>query len=313
MKDFTFHEADIKEKKAFEFEPSFFHNPDFLFSKLSTGWKWYYALRVRSKKVALSFYVHIGSGLAQSSVQSPFGTVECAQDILPEVIFNFLEFIESQLRSAGVTRVAIKNQPLHYDERKNSLLETFLFNLGYKVVHAEVGALRLVATAFNEGLNRLENRQLKKCVASELTIHFHPSEELEEVYSFIFHCRQLKGYALSMALDQLKRDVQVFPERYVLVTVQKDNTIVGGSIAVRVSSDILYNFYADHHPDFDAISPVVLVVKGLYEYCLEHKIRMLDMGTSAINGKPNFGLLNLKMRLGAMPSPKLTFEKLLQP
>jgi len=313
LEDFIFHEANTGEKRAFEFEPSFFHNPDFLFSKLSTGWTWYYALRRRSKKVALSFYVNIGNNVAESCIQSPFGTIEGAEDILPEVIFNFLEFVERRLRIAGVTKIIIKNQPFHYDEKKNALLETFLFNLGYKVVDAEVGAVRFVTSPFKDGLNRLEKRRLKKCIETGLTVHSHPNQELEKVYSFIVDCRQLKGYALSMTLDQLSRVVKLFPERYVLASVQKDNIIVGASIAVRVSSNILYNFYADHHPVYDAISPVVLVVKMLYDYCHEKKMKILDMGTSAINGKPNFGLLNLKMRLGATPSSKLTFEKLLQP
>lgn len=115
-----------------------------------------------------------------------------------------------------------------------------------------------------------------------------------------------------MTLEQMLRDTGRFSQNYLLLSVQKDNAIVAASIAVRVSTEILYNFYADHDRAYDAISPVVMVVKGLYEYCLEQNMKMLDMGTSAVNGKPNFGLLNLKMRLGGIPSTKLTFEKLLR-
>lgn len=311
MEDFSFHEADVTETKAFEFEPTFFHNPDFLFLKASTGWRWYYGLRSRNKKVAISLYLNLSNGTAQSSIHSPYGTIECANEILPETIFQFLEFVERSLLSAGVTKITIKNQPRHYHETKNSLLETFLFNLGYQVVDAEVGAIRLAASPYEDGLNRLETRQLKKCIESGLTVHTHSTKDLDKIYAFIRQCRLHKGYHLSMTLEQLTRDVRSFPQHYLFVSVQKDNSIIAASIAVRVSSDVLYNFYADHHHDFDAISPVVMVVKALYEYCLAQKIKMLDMGTSAINGKPNFGLLNLKMRLGGTPSPKLTFEKIL--
>ena len=56
-----------------------------------------------------------------------------------------------------------------------------------------------------------------------------------------------------------------------------------------------------------------MVTKALYEYCQEHNISLLDFGTSAVNNQPNFGLLNFKMRLGGIPSAKLTFQKMLAP
>lgn len=85
---------------------------------------------------------------------------------------------------------------------------------------------------------------------------------------------------------------------------------VGSSIK---SSEILYNFYADHSEAYDHLSPVVLLVKALYEYCQQQGMSLLDYGTSAVDGQLNFGLLNFKLRLRGKPSPKLTFEKILSP
>jgi hypothetical protein len=38
---------------------------------------------------------------------------------------------------------------------------------------------------------------------------------------------------------------------------------------------------------------------------------MLDLGTSATDQVPNFKLLDFKMRLGAQPTTKFIFEKML--
>jgi hypothetical protein len=50
-------------------------------------------------------------------------------------------------------------------------------------------------------------------------------------------------------------------------------------------------------------------MEGIYEHCQVEKIRLIDLGTSALNGRPNFGLLDFKLNLGAVPTEKLTFEK----
>jgi hypothetical protein len=52
-------------------------------------------------------------------------------------------------------------------------------------------------------------------------------------------------------------------------------------------------------------------MEGIYEFCQTEKIRIIDLGTSALHDRPNFGLLDFKLNLGAAPTEKLTFEKTL--
>ena len=72
---------------------------------------------------------------------------------------------------------------------------------------------------------------------------------------------------------------------------------------------ILYDFYHAHPKSFDQLSPVVALVDGMYAYCQQNKFQLLDLVTSAVDGKVNFSLLNFKTQLGGQPSMKLTFEK----
>jgi hypothetical protein len=95
----------------------------------------------------------------------------------------------------------------------------------------------------------------------------------------------------------------------VLFGVFQDDKVVAASIAIRVTTQVLYNFYCDHDNQYDAVSPVVFLIEGIYQYCASQKIPLLDLGTSAVAGKPNFGLLEFKMRLHGQPTAKLTFQK----
>jgi len=313
LEAFTFHESDPGETKTFDFESSLFHHPAHLSLQRAEGWKWYYTLHTKRANIVASLYLNINGEVANSAVRSPFGTVECAAAIPAEILYRFLVFVETRLRKIGVRKIIVKNPPLHYAMKSGALLQTFLFNQGYTVTDATVGTIRYTHDDFSSGLNRLEQRKLKKSGNEKLHCDFLSHDNLEDVYFFIHKCRQEKEYPLSMTLADLQQTITRFPDRYALLGVYLNEEMVAASLSVRVTSSILYNFYADHAAVYDHLSPTVLLVKGLYEYCQQNAIDLLDLGTSAVNGQPNFGLLNFKMRLGGRPSPKLTFEKHLTP
>lgn len=144
--------------------------------------------------------------------------------------------------------------------------------------------------------------QLKKIDLSNLT----------DVYLFIFGCQKQRGYSLSMTLSALNRTVEHFSDRFVIFGIYEGEKLIAASIAIHVKRNVLYNFYCTHLMEYNHLSPVVMLLEGLYSYGRNHYVRMLDLGTSAVNGKPNFGLLDFKLRMGAQPTMKLTFEKTIQ-
>lgn len=313
MEDFIFNTAEASEIKSLDFEPTLFHFPTHLNLQRVNGWKWYYALHPKRKKVVASLYLNVDREIASSSIQSPFGTIECADDLPPEVLYRFLDFVETKVRQLAVRRIILKNPPLHYNLKRGALLHAFLFNRGYEVTTAEVGGIRFVEDEYIRELNRLERRKLRLCHSANLTSRLLSHECKYEVHSFLRACRERKGYTLSMTFEDLEKSINQFPDRYLLFGVFNRDEMIAASVAVRISSSILYCFYAGHSETYDKWSPVVFLVESLYNYCQQQGISMLDFGTSAVNGQPNFGLLNFKLRLGGRPSPKLTFEKTLTP
>jgi len=54
-----------------------------------------------------------------------------------------------------------------------------------------------------------------------------------------------------------------------------------------------------------------MLMEGIYGWSQKHHVELIDLGTSSLEGQPNFSLLDFKLRLGGNPSSKLTFEKVL--
>jgi hypothetical protein len=85
--------------------------------------------------------------------------------------------------------------------------------------------------------------------------------------------------------------------------------MIAAAIAIRISSQVLNLFFIDHDSQFDKLSPPVLLIAALYDYCTMNHIPILDLGTSSLPNGPNIGLLSFKMGMGAQPSVKPTLRK----
>jgi hypothetical protein len=311
LEDFIFHEGSLPSGFVTDYEVSLFNLPEHRTLQSSGEWISFYVLHQKNKTTLAEIHFHISDGVALSPVKATFGSIEFSEEIPSKVIFQFIEFLEKQLRLKGVTKVTIKNPPQAYSLGQQNLLTVFLLNLGYTIALAEIDTVLSVSLPFDEVLDRWEKRKLKQAHEASLELKRVDANRLEEVYSFILSCRSQKGYSLSMTFDQIQQTLNHFPDRFLLMGIYKDDTLVAASISILVRSNVLYNFYSDHDKAFDQLSPVVLLTEGLYNYAATHKIALLDLGTSALEGKPNFGLLDFKSRLGGSPTPKFTFEKIL--
>jgi hypothetical protein len=110
-------------------------------------------------------------------------------------------------------------------------------------------------------------------------------------------------------VGEIKTVCDHFPDKFHLFGVFDNNALAAASISIVLNNAVLYNFYSAHARQYDALSPVVGLMEGIYEFCQGEKIRLIDLGTSALQGRPNFTLLDFKLNLGATPTQKLTFEK----
>lgn len=292
-----------------DFTISLYNQPGHVALQGGQAWRSFFMLHEKRHRLLAVLHVCVDGGTGKSPLRAPYGGIECSPRVSPTQLFDFISFIESRLRAGGVTHVTLKCAPQGYTPHTAGLLHTFLINRGYQVTHAEATALIAVRASAGRTLHAWERRKLRQATAAGLVVDVLPPEQLSGLYTFIAACRRQKEYALSLSLEDVLKAAARFPEAYVLFGVFQDRKLVAGALSVRVSETMLYNFYSDHDAAYDALSPVVMLIEGMYQYCIRQGIALLDLGTSALGDAPNFGLLEFKLRLGGAPSPKFTFTK----
>ncbi len=254
---------------------------------------------------------HIEGRKAMTPLRAPFGSFLYSDSLSPQILYDFVQHCELELRAKGINSVTVGEPPLFY-RKSGELIQTILLNLNYSISKAELSSgIKIDHFSFEEKIEAWEKRKLKQAKVKGLQFRPLPLTELGNVYQTIHKCRSQRGHSLSMTLEELAGTVDVFKDSFLLFGTFLNQELAAASIAIRVSDRILYNFYSGHLKKYDSISPVVFLTGGMYKYCSSHKINLLDLGTSSLNGQPNFSLLDFKLRLGGVPSMKLTFEKAL--
>lgn len=293
-----------------DYEPFMFSHPEHL--RLQGGdLQGFYLVRRVNQKIMAQAVFHVSGHKAVTPLRAPFGSFLYSDRLSPQTLYEFIQYCEASLRSKGIASVTIGEPPLFY-RKSGDLIHTILLNLNYHVIRAELSSgIRIDHINFEEIIQPWEKRKLKQAKAKGLHFRTLPVSELENVYTMIQKCREQKGYALSMTLEDLARTVGIFKESFFLFGAFLHKDLAAASVAIRVGPGILYNFYSGHLRKYDSISPMVLLTSGMYKFCGSHQIHLLDLGTSSLNGQPNFSLLDFKLRLGGVPSMKITFEKTL--
>lgn len=309
MEHHSFLEGTLPEGYLPEFEESLFNRRLHRTLQAESGWRSFYVIQSRLKKIRGAVHFHVSGEKAVSPLRSPFGSFEFVGAMPTRVLYDFVTYVEEQLRQSGVRTVIITSYPQCYFPDQASLLETFLINQGYFVSAHPGSFIEIASESVEKRFNNSTRYNLRRARREGLRFEKLSNERSRVVYDFLEEHQRQKGYALSMSFDLFRRSLDTFPAAYNLFGMFSEQSLVAGAITVRVNTNILYNYVHSHDRQFDHLSPVVALVAGICDYCRSEQIRLLDMGTSAVNGQPDFDLLYFKRSLGARATTKLTFEK----
>jgi hypothetical protein len=309
---FQFFEGTIPHGFKSDFDESLFNGKAHRTLQSSNKWYSFHLLRRDKQRVLASIHFCVVDGIALSPVSAPFGSFEVSNVVTTEQLFDFIKFIEERLNKYGAEKITIKFPPEKYDVSNHNKLSVLLFNHHYHIYQAELGAcLQISKQNFIDVIESWERRKLKQSLKADLNFKIIPVSRLNEIYNFILACRVERGHTLSMTYRELNTTVKKLMSHFVLFGVYQSTELVAASIAIKVNKRVLYNFYSAHSKSSDSLSPIVFLISKMYDWCGTHRFNILDLGTSAWGGKPNFPLIDFKLRLGAEPTMKLTFEKTL--
>ncbi len=310
METHSFHEGTLPSGFSLDFEPAVFNTAGFLALQSATAPVKFHALHLKRRKSVACVHFFLQNESARTPARAPFGSFEFSAGISPRLLFDFVAYVDRQLTDRGVKEIFIKNPPRDYFPANISLLETILVNHGYAVADAEVSAIIPVSQKpFTDIIRHSEGLRLRQAVGAQLQVRKLPSGEEMDLFHLIEIWHAAKGYPLSITKEQFQHAVRQFPDDYLLLAVMEGEKKIAGSVSVRVQQRILYNFLVNHDKAYDPLSPGLLLMQGAYDHCAENGIDLLDLGTSALDGRPNFSLLDFKLRIGGVTTSKFSFHK----
>lgn len=296
----------IPEGFAFDFDAGIFFDIKHLQLQSVTGWHSFVMLNHEQRTIDALLHVYVEKEKAISPLRSPYGSFIFSENVPQIQLSEFIRYTEKSLAERGGQSLLLKNPPEIY----NPLLYKLLLESGYLIHLEETSAVIGVdGRKYAENLNQSKKSLLKKCHDNQLHLQQFSLDRLSEVFDFLKKCYTEKGYAISMTFEEVQKVTQLFPESFFLHVVFHNEQMVAACISIRVKQTVLYTFYYNHLKEYDFMSPIVFLIEGLYQFCQEKNIQLLDLGTSNKGDQINEPLLNFKISLGAQRSRKITFVK----
>lgn len=265
---------------------------------------------------AQGIYIHFTRAKRQliSMEKSPFGGFDLAagDDDRRGAIRYLLIDIDQYALEHNIARVEIRCHPDIYDVEGAALVSEELVRAGYRELYHDI-AQSVVVEKSSPDLNTHRRRRLRKCIeAGFIFKQLSVVNDLPAAYQLIEESRKSKGYPVTMTLPALLKMHKLFPHDYLLFGVHDHDQLIACCLAIRVLPSILYCFYIGDSLSYRKFSPVTLLITGVYEYCLEHHVELMDLGISTNRGIINKGLYAFKKSLGAQSVMKRTFEKVME-
>lgn len=275
------------------------------------GFYWLTGLNLSTKQTDIRCAFFVQAGKALSPVTAPFGSIEYSEFLPEYVLDNFIRFLTQAAISVQAGALRLVNAPTCYAPEQLEHLTRKLLSHGFCLVETLMTSyLPVTDQLFARAIRPAERRRLAKCTRAGFQFQQWFFTDSTDVLRFLQEARQQKGYHLTIAPQQLTALLRDFPNHCQVFRVMDGTSITALTVAVRVRADILYNFLPASNATYNAFSPMVMLLAGLYTYCQHQSIKLLDLGPS-LDGQRQLkpSLLRFKRNLGARESPRLIFEK----
>jgi hypothetical protein len=270
----------------------------------------FYLLHKKKQKAYARFCLFRQEEKGISPCRGTFGSVEMNPLLPVQYLDLFIEQIELFAVAQGIREMEIKAYPFCYAPQVSGTITAAFLRQQYQIQYTELNYhLPVAISPFTDQIHLSEKRRLQKCMAEGFVFGEEKEPDLALIYQMIVQNRQRKGYPVTMLYNDFRQLFVDFPAYYKVFAVRKDQRILAVTVAVEISKHILYYFLPTHDQVYDRYSPMVLLIKGLYDYCCAEGFEILDLGIATDKGVPNYGLMRFKQNMGAQTSLKLSFVK----
>lgn len=247
---------------------------------------------------------------AISLPRRPFGFFEINQTIGFNVIHDFVNYVVDRLMATNAREILLKSYASYYSPRALDACAYALAVNGFVIEKTEINHfLSPDRRSYRSILKQDEARKLRKCERRGFVFSEEPSTALDEIFGFICACRNERRQVVNITQEELRLSFARFPNYYKMFSARSGDRIAAASISVIVKDGILYDFMHASPLSFNPFSPVVFLINGIYDFCRQRRIHLIDLGGSVFADQPLRSLIQFKENIGGIPSVKFTFKK----
>lgn len=241
---------------------------------------------------------------AISGYEATFGSFDFVSR--RELISKMIEEISEHLRYVGVTKIIVKHWPQGYPD--GQMVQEEFLKAGYEIKHSELNQHLIIdEDDFSTHIKKNERKKLNQSHTENYQFRKLSINDLKNVYGLVKLTRRRRGFPVTMKYDDLHNVFDKLPGHYNLFGLFDGTKLIAASVSIRISRQIMYNFYHADDVDYRSRSPLVMLNEGIYNFCREENIKVLDLGISSENGVINEGLFTFKQNLGCVASDKNTY------
>lgn len=311
MKTFEFLVDQLPFGYAFNFDNYLFNKIKHINTQGISQRADYFIINNVKKRVECKIHFLLKGAQAYSPYKSLFGSFEFNQRIHPNLLPEFWSFIETDLKNRGIKTCSITNPADCYAPRKAELVFKTLIQAGFSIKRKAINHhIAVDEHPLETRMHSMEKRRLNKCKQQGFSFQKEEINQAEEIYEYLRLCRKEQNLKLSITKEKFLFYVEEFPQNYPFFTVRNEEAILAATISIQIHRKVLYSFLPGSLRKFKHFSPTVILNEGLYQYCQDHQIEMLDLGISTEDdGTDQTSLIVFKERLGGEKSYKYFFEK----
>jgi hypothetical protein len=247
---------------------------------------------------------------AWSPLLAPFASIYLKKEIDFHLIGVFIRSMTGYLEKQGISRIHLAHYPDIYSViPPDKLIAALLFE-GFQIKQTDINHyLKISEQPFEVSVRPMQKRRIRKCEDLGYIFRHHKNNELEILFSRIQEFRMQKNIPVKISMERIRSLVDHFPDRYFLFSVQDKGQIIAATMMVSVNATVLYNFLPASDEAYNTSSPMVYLIRNLYEFAQAKRYKYIDLGVSSIKNQPQSGLITFKENLGGIPGIKFQLEK----
>jgi len=270
-------------------------------------------VRQSDKKVyaSIAFY-KAPENFYVSPLRGTFGGFSLHNDLSFEEVESFVLDVFEYLHTLGPAAIKIKCAPSGHSQETFSVLVNILLNTGFVISAHDLNYhLSVDERPYLERISYGSKKRILKANREGFEASKVDAVEFDQVYQVIRENRLRLGVNVSMSQSQIADMIEIFPEKISFFAVRKSglNEMIAAAVCIALSDEVLYVLYWGDVEGMQKYSPNALLAKHIYEYAQSQSFAKLDVGTSTLLGRPNYGLIKFKRNLGFRETVKFEFVK----